>query len=586
MTQPCSRCNGTNRATARFCAHCAQPLTRKCATCGTSAALTARFCAQCGSAFSSQVATVSPGTGRLTANSLLAGRYLIGKKVGQGGMGAVYHAKDRRLGDKVVAIKEMSEVALTDVLEKQQARLAFQQEAQILAELNHANLPRVTDHFNHGSKQYLVMDFIEGHSLHELLQQASGKPLEVKKVVAWAKQLCDVLDYLHHQKKPIVFRDLKPANIMIAQSGQVKLIDFGIARFFKKGKSTDTSYFGTAGYAPPEQYGGKGQTDPRTDIYALGATLHHLLTGHDPIQSPFNLPPVRQLNPKVPKALSQTIMRALEHNPKQRWQSAREMKLALLEETTTRPRGVILSKPKAFAPARPTRIVPALAASPPKARYLRRANRGGQADKATRRQGVNDRRQKRKIAASPAPPQSAVAPTVGGRFPSPIAAAPTVTPRTLAQRSREKWRLPLPRLPRPRIPRPSLPKLTLKRGRIITFAIIGGLIGRAVAASEGSANIEEFVFAGFLAGAFFGLIGWSGLLGGLIGAAIAQQMHFELVQGLGIGIIVGILLGKRGWGTIIGAVIGAGLGYLYAPTPRIALIGAVIGALIAFRALK
>jgi serine/threonine protein kinase len=524
----------------------------------------------------------------LTANSLLAGRYLIGKKVGEGGMGAVYHAKDRRLGDKVVAIKEMSEVALTDLLEKQQARFAFQQEAQMLAELNHANLPRVTDHFNHGSKQYLVMDFIEGHSLHELLQQASGKPQEVKKVVAWAKQLCDVLDYLHNQKKPIVFRDLKPANIMIAQGGQVKLIDFGIARFFKKGKSTDTSYFGTAGYAPPEQYGGKGQTDPRTDIYALGATLHHLLTGYDPIQSPFNLPPVPHLNPKVPKALSQTIMRALEHNPKQRWQSAREMKLALLSEATTRPQGLILSKPKPFAPARPTRIVPALAASPPKAPYLRPAKRGGQGDKPTRRQSANDRRQKRKIAPSPAPPQSAVAPTLGGSFParSPIAAAPIVTPRTLAQRSREKWRLPLPRLPRPRLPSPSLPKFTLKRGQIITFAIIGGLIGRALAASEGRANIEEFVFAGFLAGAFFGLIGWSGLLGGLIGAAIAQQMHFELAQGLGIGIVVGILLGKRGWGTIMGALIGAGLGYIYAPTPRIALIGAVIGAFIAFRSLK
>jgi ABC-type thiamin/hydroxymethylpyrimidine transport system permease subunit len=195
--------------------------------------------------------------------------------------------------------------------------------------LNHPYLPRVTDHFSEGGKQYLVMDFVEGQSLAQLLQQASA-PLDVEQVLTWAKQLCDVLHYLHLQQPPIIFRDLKPANIMLEQDGTIKLIDFGIARIFKSGKTTDTTYFGTTGYAPPEQYGGKGQTDARSDIYALGACLHQLLTGHDPSLSPFKFSTVRSLNPNVPQPIDQAIMRALEFGADQRWQSAQEMRDALM----------------------------------------------------------------------------------------------------------------------------------------------------------------------------------------------------------------------------------------------------------------
>jgi len=271
---------------------------------------------------------VGLGTGLLPPQSILANRYIIVQKVGQGGMGAVYQATDTRLGHKLVAVKELSDAAITDPQEKQQVRQAFEREAQMLATLSHPNLPRVTDHFSEGGKQYLVMDFIEGRTLEEILDQTPGF-LGEKQVVDWGVQLCEVLEYLHSQQPPVIFRDLKLTNIMLHRDGKVKLIDFGIARLFKPGKATDTASFGTAGYAPPEQYG-KGQTDARSDIYALGATLHHLLTRRDPAQMPFHFLPVRSLNLGVSAAVDQAILRAVEQDPNQRWQSARQMQHALV----------------------------------------------------------------------------------------------------------------------------------------------------------------------------------------------------------------------------------------------------------------
>ncbi len=298
-----------------------------CPYCGAANRDTARFCLQCGRALLAAGQIVSPGAGLLLPNTLLNNRYLIIQKIGQGGMGAVYKASDTRLGQKVVAVKELSASSVTDPNERQQARQAFEQEARMLAQLSHPNLPRVTDYFHEGGKQYLVMDFIDGQTLEQALA-ASGGPLDVEQIVGWAVQLCDVLEYLHGQQPAVIFRDLKPANIMLDRSGQIKLIDFGIARHFKPGKASDTASFGTAGYAPPEQYG-KGQTDARSDIYALGATLHHLLTGRDPADKPFNFAAVRSLNPKVPTAVEQAIMKAVEQDPANRWGSAGEMKRAL-----------------------------------------------------------------------------------------------------------------------------------------------------------------------------------------------------------------------------------------------------------------
>jgi serine/threonine protein kinase len=308
-----------------------------CPNCGRANHVDSRFCQGCG-----LEQTGGAATGLLPPNTLLAGRYLILAKVGEGGMGAVYTASDTRLGQTLVAIKELSTASITDNLEKHQVSQSFEQEARMLAALNHPNLPRVTDHFNENGKQYLVMDFVKGQTLETLLQLRPG-PFPVERVIAWGLQLCDVLTYLHNQRPPIIFRDLKPGNIMLDDSGQIKLIDFGIARLFKPGKSTDTVSFGTAGYAPPEQYG-KHQTDARSDIYALGATLHQLLTGRDPTQAPFQFPPLRPLNPQVSPALEEIVLRAIETQPARRWLDVTQMRLAL---------AAALSAPPATGPVPP-----------------------------------------------------------------------------------------------------------------------------------------------------------------------------------------------------------------------------------------
>lgn len=302
-------------------------MTQTCSQCGMINSDTAHFCNQCGLAFAAGARQGAGGTGMLSANTLLSDRYIIVRRVGQGGMGAVYQAADSRIQGKVWAIKEMSDAALTNPLDKQQAVQAFQREAQLLSLLSHANIPHVSDFFSQGGKQYLVMEFVEGETLEDIMDHR-GRPLAEAEVLPWAEQLCDVLDYLHCRQPPVIFRDLKPANIMIDGTGSVKLIDFGIVRFFQPGKTKDTTSFGTAGYAPPEQYG-KGQTDARSDIYALGATLHFLLTACDPSLSPFQFQPVRALNPRVSAGMEQAIARALEQDPGRRWLTARAMKQAL-----------------------------------------------------------------------------------------------------------------------------------------------------------------------------------------------------------------------------------------------------------------
>ena len=255
-----------------------------CPNCRTANRVGARFCAGCG-APSVQPSPPSPqrtwpvpqspvvsipgiaapglGTGQLPSQSFLTGRYIVLKKVGQGGMGAVYLATDTRI-KAVCAVKEMSDAAITDPVEKQQAVLAFQREADLLARLRHPNLPTVTDKFDIGGRYYLVMEFIQGETLQQKLDRGEG-PFPEEQVWDWTRQLCDVLGYIHGQNPPIVFRDIKPGNIMVDQFGQIKLIDFGIVRFFKPGQDKDTTLLGTLGYAAPEQHG-TGQTDARSDV--------------------------------------------------------------------------------------------------------------------------------------------------------------------------------------------------------------------------------------------------------------------------------------------------------------------------------
>ena len=332
----CPTCGAENRDTARFCGQCGLTFSPeiRCPSCGVSNPAQMRFCQDCGAPL--RGSTPAAGlTGLLPANALLSNRYVILRRVGKGGMGAVYQASDTRLSSKVWAIKEMSDAALPDPVERQQAREAFQREAQMLATLDHPNLPKVNDFFIESGKLYLVMDYIDGRTLQDVLEASPG-PLPEAQVLEWAGQLCEVLDYLHRCTPPIIFRDLKPGNIMLDKSNRVKLIDFGVARLFKTGQARDTANFGTAGYAPPEQYG-KGQTDGRSDIYALGVTLHELLTRYDPAMTPFNLPPARNVNPAIPIHIEQAIVRATQPLQANRFQRALEMKAALFAPIVGQP---------------------------------------------------------------------------------------------------------------------------------------------------------------------------------------------------------------------------------------------------------
>jgi WD40 repeat protein len=257
-----------------------------CDTCGAANRTQALFCSACGH-------PLTATSGLLVTRNLLKQRYHILGQAGRGGFGAVYKVADTQFGDRLLAIKEMSQNNLSQ-RELLDATQAFKREAFLLAGLFHPNLPRIYEQFSEAGRWYLVMDYIEGETLEAQLDRAGGK-LPLEQILDVGAQLCSVLDYLHRRQPPIIFRDLKPANVMLAADGHVYLIDFGIARHFKPGQSKDTAALGSTGYAAPEQYG-KVQTTPRTDIYALGATLHQLLSGNDPADAPFHFAPL-QLQP-------------------------------------------------------------------------------------------------------------------------------------------------------------------------------------------------------------------------------------------------------------------------------------------------
>jgi tRNA A-37 threonylcarbamoyl transferase component Bud32 len=300
-----------------------------CPTCGAGYPAGTRFCSNCGAALDS----VAPrqATGMLPANRLLKGQYLILKKLAQGGQSAVYLAADTLKSSSRVAIKEMSEAGL-DPAERDQAVNDFLREAGILIRLNHPALVKVYATFVEDGKHFMVMEYVEGRTLEDELE-AIGKPLPEDRVLNWALELCDVLGYLHGQDPPIIYRDLKPGNIMLTADGKVKLIDFGIARFQQTGQSKDTVCLGTDGYAPIEQY--SGHTEPRSDIYALGATLYHLLTNKVPPSAPARvadqgrITAPRQLNPALSPAIDHIVLKAMGVHPSERYADVAELRLAL-----------------------------------------------------------------------------------------------------------------------------------------------------------------------------------------------------------------------------------------------------------------
>lgn len=266
----------------------------------------------------------------LKANAVLHNRYKITGVLGGGGMGTVYQARDLNFGEvtKLIAIKEMQTLTM-DPAQRQGLMKTFRREANLLAMLSHPAIPKIFDFFDIADRAYLVMEYINGSDLELLMSKTRDLPVE--KIVDWAIDLCDVLDYLHSQKPDaIVFRDMKPSNVMIDSLGKVRLIDFGIAKKFVSG--VKNTMIGTEGYSAPEQY--RGEISPQSDVYCLGATLHHLFTRKDPrIEAPFSFDerPVAQFNPKVPEPLVQVIERALKYNSVDRWKSCYEMKLALEE---------------------------------------------------------------------------------------------------------------------------------------------------------------------------------------------------------------------------------------------------------------
>lgn len=260
----------------------------------------------------------------------LVNRYLVQDVIGVGGMGSVYRARDLHFPNvvKLVAVKEMINSA-PDPIVRQTITQNFEREANILVTLNHPSIPKIFDYFTFNERSYLVEEFVHGKDLDQVLSDSEGFLTE-DQVIVWAIELCDVLQYLHtHRPEPIIFRDMKPSNVMVNQQGHIILVDFGIAKIFRTGQKG--TMIGTEGYSPPEQY--RGEATPAADVYSLGATLHHLITRKDPrLEPPFSFAErqIRQINPSISAEFDAIIQTALKYSPQERFPTALAMKEALM----------------------------------------------------------------------------------------------------------------------------------------------------------------------------------------------------------------------------------------------------------------
>lgn len=259
----------------------------------------------------------------LEIGSLVDGKYKILKVVGRGGMSVVYLAMNEK-ANKQWAIKEVRKDGVSNFDVVKQGLIV---ETDMLKKFNHPLLPSIVDVIDTNGTFLIVMDYIEGKPLSDSIQENGALPQE--DVIKWAIQLCDVLGYLHRQEPPIIYRDMKPANVMLKPDGNITLIDFGTAREYKRENLEDTTCLGTRGYAAPEQFGGQGQTDPRTDIYCLGATLYHLVTGHNPSDPPYEMYPIRYWDESLSQGLENIILKCTQNNPEDRYQSCDELLYAL-----------------------------------------------------------------------------------------------------------------------------------------------------------------------------------------------------------------------------------------------------------------
>src|SRR6266480_1700573 len=305
----CPYCNAENRDGVHFCSNCGKPLTPAITASSTSA----------GSAnINSRLLT--PGS------RLQGGRYIIKKMLGQGGMGAAMLATDIRLDSKSVVLKELISDN-TDPARLQEDVRNFKREVATLAHLDHPLIPNVTDHFQEGSRYFMVQEYAEGENLEERMDRVN-QPMMEREALGYTSEVVDIFDYLSQETPPIVHRDIKPANIIVGtKDKRAHLVDFGIARAdeTRNAQRKQTSALGTPGYAPPEQY--QGNADPRSDLYALAATLHHVLTNRDPRNyPPFAYPPVRSLNAQLSPDTERVLSRELTNDVNQRYQSAAAMK--------------------------------------------------------------------------------------------------------------------------------------------------------------------------------------------------------------------------------------------------------------------
>lgn len=277
----------------------------------------------------------------LSPGVILKSRYKILEFISQGGMGAIYKAEDLRLEGRMCAVKEMWIDVNATGEDTRQVQAQFHREASVLARLDHINLPKVSDYFDQDNRDYLVMDFVPGYDLKQLMDEARtrGEFLSEKQVLAWAKQILDALEYLHGQNPPVLHRDIKPANIKLTPSGTIKLVDFGLVKLMTPNEDRTITVLqgrGTAQYTPLEQYGGDtGHTDARSDIYSLGATLYHLLTNQPPLDAktrylqPHLFKPPSTLNPDISPRVERAILHAMAMHPDERPTSVAELRSEL-----------------------------------------------------------------------------------------------------------------------------------------------------------------------------------------------------------------------------------------------------------------
>jgi len=262
----------------------------------------------------------------LQEGQILKDRYRIKAVLGKGAYGTVYLSEDLTIQQVEWAIKEIDEISLSRE-EAAEAIERFKHEADTLRKLNHPGIPKVVEFFSQGRCHYLVMEYIEGKNFEDYCRGVD-RYLAPEEILPWMIKLCDILEYLHTQSPPIIFRDIKPANIIITSGGRIKLVDFGISRFFDPQKTSDTQQLGTPGFCAPEQYG-ISQSDARSDIYSVGATMYHILSEQDVSKFNFSFPPLRHYNTKVPGKLDRIVLKCLNRNAGLRYQSAKELGDAL-----------------------------------------------------------------------------------------------------------------------------------------------------------------------------------------------------------------------------------------------------------------